>query len=216
MTLLGDRLGRGPAEHGEAPEDGATRWASLTRRISAGDTAAEAELAALFHHRVRVFAAARLRGSDAASDIAQDTILGVIQALRAGRLHEPFNLPGFVLGTAKHLVNNHHRKSARSPEVLEDPPEQPSGDNPQWATLDDERRAVVRAALLRLNPLDRRILVLTLVDGMHPREIAPIVGLKPDVVRTHKARAVRTVTDEIERLTRSASPNHIEPSGLKP
>jgi RNA polymerase sigma-70 factor (ECF subfamily) len=216
VTLPGDRLGRAPAEQGAASGADAARWATLAHRVAAGDASAEAELAALFHQRVKVFAAARLQGSDAASDIAQDTILAVIEALRAGRLHEPFNLPGFVLGTAKHLVNNHHRKSARSPEVMEDPPEQLSGDNPQWATLDDERRAVVRAALLRLNPLDRRILILTLIEGLRPREIAPIVGLKPDVVRTHKARAVKAVTDQIERLTRSGLPGHEGMRGSEP
>jgi len=40
-----------------------------------------------------------------------------------------------------------------------------------------------------LNALDRRILLLTLIEGMNPRDIAPIVGLKADVVRTRKARA---------------------------
>ena len=209
MTLLGDPLGRAPAEQGETSGADATRWATLAQRIAAGDASAEAELAALFYQRVKAFASARLHGSDAASDVAQEAILAVIEALRAGRLHEPFNLPGFVLGTAKHLVNNHHRKAARSPEVLEDPPERPSDAEPQWANLGAERRALVRAALLRLRALDRRILMLTLVDGMHPREIAPIVGLKPGVVRTRKARAVKAVADEVARLTRSGFTNHI-------
>jgi RNA polymerase sigma-70 factor, ECF subfamily len=208
VTPLGERQGRAPARHEEASPDDATRWATLTQRIAAGDASAEAELAALFYQRVKAFASARLRGSDAASDVAQEAVLAVIEALRAGRLHEPFNLPGFVLGTAKHLVNNHHRKAARSPEVLEDPPDRPSEAEPQWATLGAERRALVRAALLRLRALDRRILMLTLVDGMHPREIAPIVGLKPHVVRTHKARAVKAVADEVARLTRSGFTNH--------
>jgi len=209
VTLLGDPLSRAPAEQGEASGADAARWANLARRVAAGDASAEAELAALFHQRVKVFAAARLHGSDTASDVAQDTMLAVIEALRAGRLHEPFNLPGFVLGTAKHLVNNHHRKAARSIEVGEDPPDRPAGAAPHWQQLDEERRAVLRAALLRLHPVDRRILVLTLVEGMHPREIAPLVRLKPDVVRTHKARAVKAVADEIARLTRSGSTNHI-------
>jgi RNA polymerase sigma-70 factor (ECF subfamily) len=215
VTLLGDRLGRATAEHGETPADGATRWAALAHRIAAGDASAEAELAALFHQRVKVFASVRLHGSDAAADIAQDTMLAVIEALRAGRLREPFNLPGFVLGTARNLVNNHHRKAARNPDALDDVPEPEAGGGPLAAGLDAERRALIRTALLRLHALDRRILVLTLVEGMHPREIAPIVGLEPDVVRTRKARAIRAIADDIERLTRSGRPDHIETGGLK-
>ena len=216
MTLLGDRLGRAPAEQAEASGSDATRWATLARRIVGGDEAAEAELAGLFLHRVQVFASARLHGSDAAADVAQDTILAVIEALRAGRLHEPFNLPGFVLGTARNLVNNHHRKAARSVEVDEDPPDRPAAANPRWLSLDNERRALVRTALGRLGALDRRILILTLVEDMTPREIAPIVGLKAYAVRTRKARAVRAVVQEIRQMTRRPSPNHMGTSGLEP
>jgi RNA polymerase sigma factor (sigma-70 family) len=216
VTLLGERQHGGPVGQEAAGQDDAARWAGLASRVGQGDRAAEAELADLFHQRVRLFASVRLHGSDAASDIAQETILAVIEALRAGRLREPYNLPGFVLGTARNLVNNHHRKQARAPEVLEDPPDRPDETDGQWAGLDHERRALVRKALGRLNALDRRILLLTLAEGMNPREIAPIVGLKPDVVRTRKARAVRIVADEIERATRLRLPDHIGTSGLKP
>ena len=216
MTLLGERQHGGPVGQEAAPQDDATRWAGLASRVGHGDRAAEAELAGLFHQRVRQFASARLHGSDAASDIAQETILAVIEALRAGRLRAPYNLPGFVLGTARSLVNNHHRKQGRAPEVLDDPPDRPDETDGQWAGLDRERRGLVRKALGRLNALDRRILLLTLIEGMNPREIAPIVGLKAEVVRTRKARAVKEVAGEIERATRLRPPDHIGTSGLKP
>jgi len=213
VTLLGERQHVGPVGQEAAGQDDAARWAGLASRVGQGDRAAEAEVAGLFHQRVRLFASVRLHGSDAAVDIAQETILAVIEALRAGRLRAPYNLPGFVLGTARNLVNNHHRKQARAPEVLEDPPDRPDEGGGQWAGLDHERRALVRRALGRLNALDRRILLLTLVEDMHPREIAPIVGLKPDVVRTRKARAVRIVADEIERTTRTRPQGHMGVSG---
>ena len=65
-----------------------------------------------------------------------------------------------------------------------------------------ERRALVRRALEHLKPLDRRILLLTLVDGMNPREIAPLVGLQPENVRTRKARAIKTISRVIANLSR--------------
>jgi len=216
VTLLGERQHGGTVGQEAAPQDDAGRWASLADRVAQGDRAAEAEVADLFHQRVKLFASVRLHGSDAAVDIAQETILAVIEALRAGRLRAPYNLPGFVLGTARSLVNNHHRKQGRAPEVLDDPPDRPDETDGQWAGLDRERRGLVRKALARLNALDRRILLRTLVDGVHPREIAPIVGLKPDVVRTRKARAVRTAADEIERTTRNRPQDHIGMSGPRP
>ena len=216
VTLLRDRLNGAPVGHEPASEDDAARWSSLARRIEQGDSAAETELAGHFHQRVRLFASVRLHGSDAAQDVAQDTILAVIEALRAGRLHEPFNLPGFVLGTARNLINNHHRKGARRTEVLADPPDRPDDAQAGAVEFDFERRGLVRNALGSLTPVDRRILLLTLVEGMNPREIAPIVGLKADVVRTRKARAVKAIAAEIESATRKRRPGHMGTSGLKP
>ena len=216
MTLFRDRQHGAPVGHGAASEVDAVRWGSLARRIEQGDRSAEAELAGLFHRRVWLFASVRMHGPEEAQDIAQDTILAVIEALRAGRLHEPYNLPGFVLGTARNLVNNHHRKAARSAEVLADPPERPDNAEAGAVEFDFERRVLVRTALGCLSPLDRRILLLTLVEGMNPREIAPIVGLKPEVVRTRKARAVRSVADEIGRLTRTRPPDHMGTSEPTP
>jgi len=216
VTLLGERQHGDPVGQEAAPQDDAARWAGLASRVAQGDRAAEAEVADLFHQRVKLFASVRLHGSDAAVDIAQETILAVIEALRTGRLRAPYNLPGFVLGTARNLVNNHHRKQGRAPEVLEDPPDRPDETDGQWAGLDRERRDLVCKALGRLNALDRRILLLTLIEGMNPREIAPIVGLKAEVVRTRKARAVKEVAGEIEGATRLRPPDHIGTSGLKP
>lgn len=213
MTALGEPPGRRPVEDEEGAGSEAIRWASLARRIAAGDAEAEAELAAVFYPRVRLFASVRLGGADTASDIAQDTILAVLQALRQGRLQNPITLPAFVLGTAHHLVSNHHRTVARSLEVLDDPPALPAEVDQDWAYFEGERRAAVRRALGRLNAIDRRILLLTLVEGLKPREIAPVVGLSAEVVRTRKARAVRAVAEEVERLTRKPPPRHLPSTG---
>jgi len=50
---------------------------------------------------------------------------------------------------------------------------------------------------------------------MTPRKIAPIVGLKADAVRTRKARAVKAVADEIDKVTRNLPPDHIGTSGTE-
>ena len=43
----------------------------------------------------------------------------------------------------------------------------------------------------------------TLVEGMKPREIAPRVGLSPELVRTRKSRAVRVLVERVEALSRT-------------
>lgn len=193
----------------------ADRWPSLVRRIGQSDGEAEAELAREFHPRVVMVASLRLHGSDAAQDIAQDTMAAVLQALRAGALREPAKLPGFVLGIARNLINNHYRLEARSRETHDDLPDPPARAEPGRTDFDDERRALVREALKCLKPADRHILILTLIEGMSPREIAPLVNLTSEQVRTRKTRAVRTIAAEIEKLTRKGRRYHLGTSGLR-
>lgn len=212
VNPLPDRRAKRTAIPDGPPENGAAFWAELAGRVISRDADAEAELAVHFYRRVRALATVRLHGSDAALDIAQETIVAVIQAVRAGELRELEKLPAFVLGTASNLINNHHRKQARSREVGGDLPELPGGADPSQAVLAAEQDMLIREALGRLNALDQRILLLTLVEGLSPREIAPIVGLTPKAVRSHKSRAVEAVADEIESRGRMRLLNHIRKS----
>jgi RNA polymerase sigma-70 factor (ECF subfamily) len=59
---------------------------------------------------------------------------------------------------------------------------------PDTALSRDERRAVVRAALERLDPVDREILALRYFDGLSFAQIGAILGLKEN---TANARALR-------------------------
>ena len=216
MTLFGDRQGaKTPGRKGPFQED-TTFWSALVRRVEQGDREAEAELVRQFYVRVRPMASVHLHGSDAAVDIAQETILATLEALRAGKLREPEKLPAYVLGIARNLINNYLRKEARGRETQDDPPDRPVGTDPDLTRLDEQQRILVRASLKRLNRIDRRILLLTLADGMTPREIAPIVGLTPEVVRTRKSRAVQTLADEIDSVTRTARYDHVPKSGMMP
>jgi RNA polymerase sigma factor (sigma-70 family) len=209
VTLFGKRREHAPVGPGTVSDDDATFWVSLARRIEQGDREAETELARQFYVRVRPMASVQLRWSDAAVDIAQETIVQALEALRAGRLREPEKLPAFVLGIARNLINNHKRKEAQSREVLERPPARPVDADPALARLDEQQRALVRAALARLVPVDRQILLLTLVEDRTPREIAPIVGLTPEVVRTRKSRAIKALAAEVEAVTRMPRPDHV-------
>ena len=217
VTSNGEGRGSAPNESGVAVETAAEAWESLVRRIERGDREAEAELADRFYPKVRAMALARLHGAPAAMDITQETILGVLEALRAGRLRETDRLPAFVLSTARNLINGHQRKQAHSREVLQDPPREPAQSDPSPFEIEDRQRlALVGEALDQLRPLDRRILLLTLVDGLKSREIGPIVGLTPEAVRTRRARAVRAIRLRVNKVSQASRPDYIRKSGLKP
>ena len=185
-----------------AGSDDAKRWQDLANRVRQGDSSAEEELGVHFHPRILAMAVVRLRDPEAAREIAQEVLLAVLVALREGKVREPEKLPAFVSGTARNLVNNHFRSLREQPNTVALDPETPSAVNAATEAELAEQRRTVRGALEHIDPRDRVILLLTLVEGMNPREIASRVGLSAENVRTRKMRAIRQVTEDLRKLSR--------------
>jgi RNA polymerase sigma-70 factor (ECF subfamily) len=171
--------------------------------IAAGDAAAEAAFAAYFAPRVRAMLRARLRQADAVPDLTQDTLVAAILALRRGQLREPDRLPAFVHGVARNIVNNHLRGEHRRSEAPLD--DETAARLPAIDTReDDERRGLVAKGLAAIAPADREVLQLTLVDGLHPREIAQRLSLSSDTVRQRKTRALKRLMAAVDAVGREA------------
>lgn len=94
--------------------------AALARLIeSAGDgaKAAEAALCGRFARRIELYGMRHLGSRDRALDLVQQVLLSVLSALRAGRVHDPANLPSFVLGTCRNVSSDMRRKERRQSEI---------------------------------------------------------------------------------------------------
>jgi RNA polymerase sigma factor (sigma-70 family) len=173
----------------------------LAERIRGHESSAEEELVSLFSDRVRFLVLARTRDPEAARDVAQEVMLAVVRALRGEQLREPERLAGFVYGTARNLINNYLRTRSRQPR--EDSLDEASHlATPPEPVDDGERVSLVRRALTGLDPTDRKILLLTLVEGLKPGEIGIRLGLSSEVVRARKSRALKKTTDRIKKLSR--------------
>jgi RNA polymerase sigma-70 factor, ECF subfamily len=179
---------------------------SLSNRVLAGDPDAERELVEYFAPRVRAMALARTRDPDLAKDLAQEALVAVLQAARKGQIRDALRLEAFVAGVARNIINNHKRKSLRHPEL-------PLDDRFPVAAADDhgaiERRRLLRQAMATLSPSDRQILVLTLVEGLKPGEIAGRIGASAEVVRTRKSRAVKRILEVIGSLSQNPFTGHL-------
>ena len=174
---------------------------TLVERISRREASAEEELVRLFSGRVACLVFVRTRDRETARDLTQDVMLAVVLALRDGHLREPQRLAAFVYGTARNLVNNYLRTRSRQPR--EDPIDAGSHLASSSDPLENtERGALVRRALSALDSTDRKILFLTLVEGLKPGEIAMRLGLTSDVVRTRKSRAIKKVVERVKKLSR--------------
>src|SRR5262245_27177449 len=140
---------------------------SLLDRILAGDPEAEAELLEHFAPRIRAMTNARTRDADLAKDLTQDCLVAVLQAARKGQVRDGSRIEAFVAGVARNLINNHTRKTLKHPES-------PLDERIPLTVVDDhgaiERRRLMTQAIAMLNPSDRQVLMLTLVEGLKPGE----------------------------------------------
>jgi len=180
----------------------AQEQARLVERIRHGETTAEERLVELFHERVRILALARTRKSEVARELAQDVVMAVVIALRNGQIRDGEKLTAFVYGTARNHLNHHFRVSSRAPGEDELLPDHAVAD-PADPIAQFERVTLVRQALTLLNAADRKILLLTLVDGLKPGEIARRLGLSDEVVRARKSRLVKKIVEHMQTLSRT-------------
>jgi RNA polymerase sigma factor (sigma-70 family) len=200
-------------EHGEEDlslaEQAATENARLVLAIGSGDRDAERDFAVRYLPRVRAMLLARSRDLDLSTDLLQDVMIESICALRRGQLREPAKLTAFVLAIARNVLNSHYRTAARQPERLEFPDDIPDMDSLVDKVEEQQRRSLAMNVIAGMNPTDRAILHLTLVEGLKPGIIAEKLGLSPDVVRQRKLRATRRVVEFVAGLSRNDSGTHI-------
>ena len=153
----------------------------------------------------------RTRDRETALDLAQETMLAVIRAVREGRLLDPARLAGYVCGTARNLIFEQLRARRSRPEPLLGDPA--SATDVEAELEQSERRLLVQRVLRALGAPDRLVLLLTLVDGLTPAEAGARMGMRPDAVRQRKARALRRARAMLERLSHPPSGRHIRLGG---
>jgi RNA polymerase sigma-70 factor (ECF subfamily) len=168
----------------------AEEQAWLVTRIREGDRGAETRLVDLFSRPVRLMARVRARGLDE-DDLTQEVLIAAISALRRGQLRDTERLAQFVSGIARNVINNKRRSQRGAAlEPLTGGETAAVADFAEEVTR-RERGRMLRRALDGLSVEDRRILILTLVEGLKSGQIAERLGLGEEVVRTRKSRAIK-------------------------
>lgn len=178
--------------------------ADLVDRIRLGERSAEDDLVRQFQGPVRSMVQARTGDRDAAQDLTQEIMLSVLCALREGRLRDRNGLVGYICGTMRNRVKYHFRCSRLDQATNPQPEAASSQPDPEEVRATAERRELVDEVIGRLNVDDRKILRLTLVEGLSPIQIGKRLGLKSEVVRKRKSRAVQRARELLRQgLSRS-------------
>ncbi|MFF5216684.1 sigma factor-like helix-turn-helix DNA-binding protein [Micromonospora sp. NPDC000442] len=88
-----------------------------------------------------------------------------------------------------YVLANHHRSGSRRERLGERLRQRLTAVSTPDPGSEVPQRLAVQAALRRLNDTDREMLLLTVWEGLQPREAAAVVGVSPTAARTRLSRA---------------------------
>ncbi|MGE0456037.1 MAG: RNA polymerase sigma factor [Vicinamibacteria bacterium] len=174
--------------------------AEVARRVSArGEDAAvhEAELCRRYLNRARLYGLRHLRFDvTAAEDLAQQVMLVLIQALRAGRVEDLERIDRFMLGTCRNVAHSMRRARRRQAQTTERlSAEQAGALVPPWDRIEGRR---VEQCLEALAPRDSRVLRLLFQEERTAPEVAAALGTTAGNVRVLRHRAIARLRECVE------------------
>jgi len=151
----------------------------------------------LYEQPLLSFASQMLKDSTSAEDIVQETFVAV--ALGVDSLSKPGVFRAWIYRITyfkclRHLRLRKHEKGTRTISI--GPGNEPV--DPRSIRTDDERAAQMRRLVDGLNPRDRALLEMKLVEGFSVEEIAEATDTLPDTVKQRIYRLRMTLIDLFE------------------
>jgi RNA polymerase sigma-70 factor, ECF subfamily len=161
--------------------------ARLIESAGEGAKAAESVLYRRFARRIELYGLRHLGSRDRALDLVQQVLVGVLSALRAGRVHDPASLPSFVLGTCRNVSSDMRRKERRQLEIAVrgGPDEAPS---PPALSQSDVVRLL--GCIGSLAEREATVVHMSFWEDRDADEIGVRVGVSAGNVRVIRHRAV--------------------------
>ncbi|MEV2238387.1 RNA polymerase sigma factor [Micromonospora sp. NPDC049891] len=133
------------------------------------------------------YASRRVQQPDDAADVVAETFL--VAWRRSADLPSDDEIRLWLYGVARRVLANHHRSGTRRERLGERLRQRLTAVSTPDPGSEVPQRLAVRAALRRLNDTDREMLLLTVWEGLQPREAAEVVGVSPAAARTRLSRA---------------------------
>jgi RNA polymerase sigma-70 factor (ECF subfamily) len=168
---------------------------ALLLAFLAGDRPAFDELFERYRQPIWAFFRRRLADPAEAEELSQDTFLAVLEAAR--RYEPRASFRSYLFGIAFNVLSAARRKTRRKGDVS--PPD--AGDVPA-ATTDPAAVLWVRQALAALDPKDREIVMLREFDALDYAEIAAVLDVPLNTVRSRLFRARLALRDQLAGVKR--------------
>jgi RNA polymerase sigma-70 factor (ECF subfamily) len=181
---------------------------SLMRRAAAGDASAFDEIVRRHQAAVYRFARAVSGSREAAEDLLQETFLAAWKAAATYRAEA--SLRTWLLTIARHAAWRDRGRPFLEP--LDGQTFDMLGMEAGWGQVDPEglavsaeRRARLRAALERLDPEDRTVIVLRDLEELTGEETAAVLGIGVAAMKSRLHRARLRLAAELRREGRHAA-----------
>lgn len=173
---------------------GLTLWETLWAKAAAGDGAVFARFYDRHANRVFSHCYRRLGSRQDAEDLVAEVFALAWRHRDRVTPHGDADILPWLLTTANNLLRHHHRSVARARLMLESVPRDRSIPDFSDDVVDQAARrqelALIADVLDQLSRPEREIIVLCVLDGVHPTDLAAATGEPPGSVRSRLSRAL--------------------------
>jgi RNA polymerase sigma-70 factor (ECF subfamily) len=175
---------------------------ALVEAVADGDTLAFERLFGLYERRVFQYILGFVRDRATAEEVAADTLLAVWHT--AGRFEKASRVSTWILGIARHKAIDAVRRSRRAvpSELLEEADDVPStAPGPMDAAHDRTVEQLTQRAFQHLSAEHREVLYLAYFEDVPYEEIAALLDVPRNTVKTRVYYAKQKLREQLERLT---------------
>lgn len=158
----------------------------------------------IYRYAVRLLGEAQL-----AEDCVAETFSRFLQALKAGAGPRDY-LQAYLYRSAHNWITDYYRRQPPPPLALEESLQAAETDPPEGQVGEILERERVRAALYRLTPDQRQVIVLKFLEGWTNEEIAHALNKPVGAVKSLQHRALAS----LQRMLRRDEEEVYEVSGI--
>jgi RNA polymerase sigma-70 factor (ECF subfamily) len=168
----------------------------LVARAREGDARAFEELVRRHLRSAHAVALGVLGNPADAEDVCQDAFLAALDKLDECR--DPKRFAAWLMRIVRNrALNVRESRALRQGEPLEQEAVAEAGDDPGWRAEQSELRGRLLAALGRLPPSQREVVLLHDLEGWRHREIADLLGTSEGAVRVRLVEARKRLRMEL-------------------
>lgn len=174
----------------------------LLARHRAGDAAAFDLLVVEFGPRLKGYFLRQGAESAAAEDLTQNVFVRILQS--ADRYQPSGQLEAYFLRIARNLWIDHQRRGARFRRVEDGADAVDGRPGPEAQSSTRDRAELVRAALAALEPRERELLELAVLQHLPYKDVAALLGIPVGTVKSRVFYALRRLRERLAALGEEA------------